>query len=59
MSEGRKLVVAHGEQDMLTWPEFSTCPRAAVALPLQYAALQGACVCVCLCKHQSCACVYI
>lgn len=31
----------------IAWPEFSTCPRAAVVLPLQHAALQ----CVCSCVH--------
>lgn len=41
MVGGRKREVAHREgKDTLAWPEFSTCPRAAVVLPLQHAALQ-------------------
>lgn len=30
----------------IAWPEFSTCPRAVVVLPLQHAALQRVCSCV-------------
>ena len=36
-------------EDKIAWPEFSICPRAAVVLPLQHAALPYVCVCVCVC----------
>lgn len=56
MTGGRKLEVAHRGEDKPAWPEFSTCPRAAVALPLQHAALQCARVCV-LCASNRVSCV--
>lgn len=52
---GRKREVAHGE-DELTWPEFSTWPRAAVVLPLQHAVLRRVRTCVCV--RFTCTCLF-